>query len=195
MHLPVGNTESESSIIILLLLLRSKGDSRSPLPAPPVLASGAPGGRILMSSACCRISSLPLVILPVVTSTIVQWILKIILNLTIQSCVPRRNDANIGNALIGELQWLVALGRIDVMYTVNVLSRFRPAPRRGHLERVKRVHAFLKQYRKTAIKFNSNRRSFIFTMFWVNSIYVYISVLFRRAIPLYYRSLTLCGTR
>ena len=38
---------------------------------------------------------------------------------------------------IGELQWLVALGRIDVMYTVNVLSRFRPAPRRGHLERVK----------------------------------------------------------
>ena len=56
---------------------------------------------------------------------------------------------------IGELQWLVALGRIDVMYTVNVLSRYRPAPRRGHLERVKRIYAFLKQYHKTAIKFNT----------------------------------------
>ena len=59
-----------------------------------------PGGRILMSSACCRILSLPLVILPVITSIIAQWILKIILKLTIQSCVPRRNDANIGNALV-----------------------------------------------------------------------------------------------
>lgn len=50
---------------------------------------------------------------------------------------------------------VVALGRIDVMYAVNVLSRCRPAPRRGHLERVKRIYAFLKQYHKTAIKFNT----------------------------------------
>ncbi len=56
--------------------------------------------------------------------------------------------------LIGELQWLVSLGRFDIMVQVVTMSRFRPAPRKGHLERLKRIYAYLKQYKKTSIKFN-----------------------------------------
>ena len=42
--------------------------------------------------------------------------------------------------MIGELQWAVSLGRIDIMNAVISLGTFRPAPRVvGHLELAKRV--------------------------------------------------------
>ena len=37
-------------------------------------------------------------------------------------------------SLIGSLQWSVTLGRIDLMVSIMNLARFRPAPRKGHLE-------------------------------------------------------------
>ena len=56
--------------------------------------------------------------------------------------------------MIGELQWAVALGRIDIICATVTMARFRPAPRRGHLDRLKRIYCFLRNYKKTAIKFN-----------------------------------------
>jgi len=56
--------------------------------------------------------------------------------------------------LIGEMQWAVALGRIDIMNGTITMSRFRHAPRQGHLDRLKRIYCFLRNYKKTAIKFN-----------------------------------------
>jgi hypothetical protein len=52
------------------------------------------------------------------------------------------------------MQWAVALGRIDIMCATVTMARFRPAPRQGHLDRLKRVYAYLRNYKKTAIKFN-----------------------------------------
>ena len=57
--------------------------------------------------------------------------------------------------MIGELQWAVALGRIDICYAVMTMSRFRPAPRQGHLDRLKRICKHLRNCKKTAIKFNT----------------------------------------
>ena len=57
--------------------------------------------------------------------------------------------------MIGEMQWCVALGRIDIISATVTMARFRPAPRRGHLDRLKRVYSFLRNYKKTAIKFNT----------------------------------------
>jgi hypothetical protein len=41
-------------------------------------------------------------------------------------------------SLIGALQWLVSIGRFDIHTAVMTLSAFRCAPRKGHMERVKR---------------------------------------------------------
>eukprot|EP00957_Ditylum_brightwellii_P079066 6013333-Ditylum_brightwellii.AAC.1 len=35
------------------------------------------------------------------------------------------------------------------------MARFRPAPCQGHLKRLKRIYCFLCNYKKTAIKFNT----------------------------------------
>ncbi len=56
--------------------------------------------------------------------------------------------------MIGEMQWAVALGRIDLISATVAMARFRPAPRTGHLDRLKRVYTYLRNYKKTAIKFN-----------------------------------------
>eukprot|EP00957_Ditylum_brightwellii_P042323 3204663-Ditylum_brightwellii.AAC.1 len=36
------------------------------------------------------------------------------------------------------------------------MARFRPAPCQGHLKRLKHVYCFLCNYKKTAIKFNTD---------------------------------------
>ena len=43
-------------------------------------------------------------------------------------------------AMIGQLQWIVTLGRFDIHAQVTTMSRFRSAPRKEHLERVQRIY-------------------------------------------------------
>ena len=45
--------------------------------------------------------------------------------------------------LIGQLQWLATLGRFDIHTQVTTMSRFRSAPRKGHLERLKRIYGYV----------------------------------------------------
>ena len=40
-------------------------------------------------------------------------------------------------SLIGSLQWIITIGRLDVQVAVMTLSSFRAAPRRGHLDRAR----------------------------------------------------------
>ena len=39
--------------------------------------------------------------------------------------------------MVGQLQWLVTLGRFDIHAQVATMSRFRAAPRQGHMDRLK----------------------------------------------------------
>ena len=39
--------------------------------------------------------------------------------------------------MVGQLQWLVTLGRFDIHAQVATMSRFRVAPRQGHMDRHK----------------------------------------------------------
>jgi uncharacterized membrane protein YgcG len=55
-------------------------------------------------------------------------------------------------SLIGQLQWLVTLGRFDVMSAVVALSSFRSAPRIGHLDRAKRVFGYVANFKEAAIR-------------------------------------------
>ena len=45
--------------------------------------------------------------------------------------------------LIGQLQWLISLGCFDIAVHVMSLSRFRAQPRKGHLDRAKRIVGYL----------------------------------------------------
>jgi hypothetical protein len=56
-------------------------------------------------------------------------------------------------SLIGSLQWAIALGRFDIATAVMTLSSFRAIPRRGHLERAKRVCSYLAKMKHTVIRF------------------------------------------
>ena len=44
--------------------------------------------------------------------------------------------------IVGQLQWLVTLGRFDIHAQVVTMSRFRDAPRQGHMDRLKRIHSY-----------------------------------------------------
>jgi uncharacterized protein YciI len=46
-------------------------------------------------------------------------------------------------SLIGSLQWLITLGRFDIATAVMSMSRFRVAPREGHLDRLKRIYGYI----------------------------------------------------
>ena len=45
--------------------------------------------------------------------------------------------------MIGQLQWLVTLGRFDIHAQSTTMSRIRTAPGKGHLERLKRVYGYV----------------------------------------------------
>jgi hypothetical protein len=55
-------------------------------------------------------------------------------------------------SLIGALQWTIQIGRFDICTAVMTMSRFRAAPRRGHMERVKRIHGYLRKMKEGVIR-------------------------------------------
>ena len=61
-------------------------------------------------------------------------------------------DVKTYQSLIGSLQWAVTIGRFDIMTAVVTLSSFRAAPRKGHLERAKRVFGYLARMKAAAIR-------------------------------------------
>ena len=44
--------------------------------------------------------------------------------------------------VIGHLRWLVTLGGFDIHAQVTTMSRFRSAPKKGHLERLQRIYGY-----------------------------------------------------
>jgi hypothetical protein len=58
-------------------------------------------------------------------------------------------------SLIGALQWLVSLCRFDIQHAVMSMSRFRHAPRVGHLKRLGRICGYLRKFSHGAIRFRT----------------------------------------
>jgi hypothetical protein len=69
-------------------------------------------------------------------------------------------ETQIYQSLIGALQWTIQIGRFDIATAVMTLSRFRAAPRRGHLERVKRIHGYLSKMRHGIIRIRTEEPDF-----------------------------------
>ena len=58
-------------------------------------------------------------------------------------------------SMIGQLQWAITLGRYDILAQVVSISRFRLAPKIGHLERMKRIYGYLARTKHNAIRYRT----------------------------------------
>jgi hypothetical protein len=66
--------------------------------------------------------------------------------------------AAIYRGLIGSANWAIILGRFDIQYTMQAMSRFNMAPQEGHLDAMKRVFGYLKKFPKGRIVINPGYR-------------------------------------
>ena len=73
-----------------------------------------------------------------------------------ESELLNEEDQKIYQSLIGALQWVIQIGRFDITTAVMTLSRFRAMPRQGHLDRVKRIHGYLRRMRHGTIKIRTD---------------------------------------
>ena len=55
-------------------------------------------------------------------------------------------------SMIGACQWMISLCRLDLAHAIMSLSRFRHAPRMGHLDRLKRVCGYVRKFPQAAIR-------------------------------------------
>ena len=58
-------------------------------------------------------------------------------------------------SMIGQLQWDITLVPYDILAHVMSMSRFRLAPRIGHLERIKRLYGYLAKTKHFAIRYRT----------------------------------------
>jgi hypothetical protein len=59
-------------------------------------------------------------------------------------------------SLIGAMQWAVSIGRLDIATAVMSLSSFHAMPRRGHLQRAKRIYGYLRKMKEARIRVLTN---------------------------------------
>ncbi len=63
------------------------------------------------------------------------------------------DDVQKCQSLIRATQWAVSLGRMDIAMAVASLSGFRVTPRSGHMDRIKRFHSCLSDFKQAMIGF------------------------------------------
>jgi hypothetical protein len=54
--------------------------------------------------------------------------------------------------MIDSLQWAISLGRFDIQTATMTMSQFRSAPRKGHIERHKRMYGYLRRFKSAAMR-------------------------------------------
>ncbi len=73
-----------------------------------------------------------------------------------ESAILEPKEATKFRAILGSAQWMVTLGRFDIAYTVQVLSRFGVQPRLGHLQAARRMLGYLKRFTDDKIVIDTN---------------------------------------
>ena len=63
--------------------------------------------------------------------------------------------------MVGQLQWAVTLGRHDILAHVMSMSRFRLAPKVGHIERMKRIYGYLSRTKHYALRFRTDEQNYM----------------------------------
>ena len=65
-------------------------------------------------------------------------------------------------AMVGQLQCFVTLGRFDIHAQVATMSRFRAAPRQGHMDRLKSIYSVAIRTKNYAIRFRTQQPDYSF---------------------------------
>ena len=77
--------------------------------------------------------------------------------------------------MVGQLQWLVTLGRFDIHAQVATMSWFRAAPRHGHMDRLNRIYSYAIRTKDYAIRFRTDQPDYSFLanqdFDWTYSVY------------------------
>ena len=77
--------------------------------------------------------------------------------------------------MVGQLQWLATLGRFDLCPQVVTMSRFRAAPRQGHMNRLKRICTYAIRTKDYAVRFRTDQPDYSFLpeqdFDWTSSVY------------------------
>ena len=77
--------------------------------------------------------------------------------------------------MVGQLQWLITLGRFDIQAQVITMSRFRAQPRKGHLDRLKRIYAYVIRTKDYAIRFRTTEPDYSYlpdqNFDWAHTVY------------------------
>ena len=60
-------------------------------------------------------------------------------------------------SLIGQIQWAVTIGRMDVHHAVMTMSTFWSNPRIGHLSRLQHIIGYLVEFTHACIRFRTKR--------------------------------------
>ena len=95
-----------------------------------------------------------------------------------QSLTPLRPEGDMAAknlTIVGQLQWRVTLGRFDIHAEVATMSRFRAAPRQGHMDRLKRIYFYAITTKDNAIRFRTDQPDYSFLpdqdFDWTYSVY------------------------
>jgi hypothetical protein len=68
-------------------------------------------------------------------------------------------DHSYYQSLIGILQWLIELGRVDIHFATSCMSKFSASPRVNHLKYVRRIFAYLKYHDRSRLVFDYRPRN------------------------------------
>ena len=63
--------------------------------------------------------------------------------------------------MIGSLNWLVILGQYDIYCATSLFTQYMMAPRKGHMDGVKRIFAYLKYHWRFKIDFDTTEPDFL----------------------------------
>ena len=99
--------------------------------------------------------------------------------------------------MVRQLQWLVTLGRFDIHAQVTTMSRFRAAPRQGHMDRLKRIYSYAIRIKDYAIRFRTDQPDYSFLpdqdFDWAYSVYGNVQEILPDGMPDPNRSLLSSG--
>ena len=89
--------------------------------------------------------------------------------------------------MVGQLQWLITLGRFDIQAHVITMSRFRAQPRQGHLKRLKIIYAYVIRTKDYATRFRATEPDYSYlpdpNFDWAHTIYGHVQEIILDDIP------------
>jgi len=83
------------------------------------------------------------------------------------------NGRSLYQSMIGCLQWCITLGRVDLLCTVMVMSRFRAAPRVGHMDLLRHAYGYLKKHKQGAIRYRTELPKEMMELGWTEYDWIY----------------------